>query len=225
MSHPSPESGLPLLVEDEIAVLEDLGHVLRYPSGSVLFGEGEETDFALLIRSGHVKVQIGNPPHIVALRGPGEIIGEMAAVRQKPRSASVFALDDVEALYLPATTWLHFLYDHPRAMHAQLIAADERLEEATRKSVESFLGVEQRLAKGLVELTSKELGIQTENGLALRFSQQDLADLVGASRESVTQVIRKFKERGIVTTGRQVITIRDLPSLSRIAEGNFTASS
>ncbi|MFD9304676.1 Crp/Fnr family transcriptional regulator [Streptomyces sp. NPDC060048] len=223
--NPSFESGMTLLTEEELSTLAEQGHAIRYPPGSILFGEGEETDFALLLRVGHVKVQVGRPPRTVAVRGPGEIIGEMAAVRRKPRSASIVAVEKVEALYIPAMSWLRFLYENPRAMHAQLVAADERLDEATQKSVESYLGVEQRLAKSLVELIEKGLGSSTSRGMELRFSQRDLASLVGVSRESVVQVIRGFKDAGIVDTGRNVSIVTEMARLREIADGKSTSSS
>ncbi|MEU2826547.1 Crp/Fnr family transcriptional regulator [Streptomyces bacillaris] len=222
---PSFESGMTLLTDEELSALADRGHVIRYPPDSILFGEGEETDFALLLRAGHVKVQVGQPPRTVAVRGPGEIIGEMAPVRRKPRSASVVAVENVEALYIPAIAWLRFLYEYPRAMHAQLVAADERLDEATRKSVESYHGVEQRLAKSLVELAQKGLGKATTRGLEFRFNQRDLASLVGASRESVVQVIRGFKEAGIVDTGRNITIVLEMKRLQKVADGESTSSS
>ncbi len=220
----SIDDALPLLTAEEVSVLEDAGPVIRYPAGSVLFGENEETDFALLVRAGHVKVQTGASRRVVAIRGAGEIVGEMAALRRKPRSASVLALDDVEALYLPADSWLRFLYEHPRAMHAQLIAVEERLEEATRKTADSGLGIEQRLAKALLELASGGLGRSTPDGIVLRFGQRELADLVGASRESIVQVIREFKRRGVVTTGRQATILRDMTALGVIARGEVEGS-
>ncbi len=213
------------LTAEELTLLEGAGPVIRYPAGSVLFGEGEETDFALLMRKGHVKIQVGANGRVVAIRGAGEIVGEMAAVRRRSRSASVLALDEVEALYLPGGTWLDFLYDNPRAMHAQLITAEERLEEATRKTGDSNLGVEQRLAKVLVELTSSGLGTPAPEGIVLRLSQRDLADVVGASRESIVQVIRALKRAGVVATGRQATILRDVDTLGAIARGDMTASS
>jgi CRP-like cAMP-binding protein len=148
----------------------------------------------------------------------------MAAVRRKPRSASVIAFDDVEALYLPAARWLRFLYDHPRAMHAQLFASDERLDQATRKIVESDLAIEQRLAKALVELEDSGLGTHDEEGVVLRLSQQDLAALTGASLDSVKKIIRGFKSRDVVGTGRGTMIILNSAALRDIARGDLTAS-
>lgn len=208
-----------LLTSDELAHLIDVGATIRRGEGYIFISEGEETDHVLLIRKGHVKVMAGTPQRMVAIRSAGEIVGEMAAVRRKPRSASIVALDDVEVLLLRADQWLHFLFENPRAMLAQLYAADERLEQATKKIVESDLAVEQRLAKVLVEL-AEILGAPGNEAVVLRFSQQDLATLSGASLDSVKKIIRIFKSMDIVRTGRQVTTIIDLPALHDVASGN-----
>src|ERR671930_530929 len=115
----------------------------------------------------------------------------MAAIRGKPRSASVYALDDVEALHVTGSKWLDFLINHARATLAQLYASQERIEESTRKSVESLLSVE-----------------------------QDLADIAGVSLDSVKQVIRSVRERGMIMTGRQALTIVDIDSLNAISRGD-----
>jgi CRP/FNR family cyclic AMP-dependent transcriptional regulator len=220
------EEATPLLTVEELAKLESLGYTIRRSAGDPFFLEGEHTDFALLIRKGHVKIMAGKPPRTVAIRHAGEIVGEMAAVRKKPRSASVIAFDEVDALFIPATTWRQFLLDNPRAMYAQLVASEERLDQATRKIVESDLAVEQRLARALVELIGNDLGVQSEEGIVLRLSQHDLAALIGASKlDSVKKIIRTFKARDIVATGRQVIAVRDFAALRDIANGAMTATS
>jgi CRP-like cAMP-binding protein len=215
--------GAPLLTEEELLVLESVGRMINRPAGHVFFREGEDADSVVLIRKGHVKVVMGKPPRIVAIRGPGEIVGEVAPIRHKPRSASIIALDEIEVLHLPAAEWLRFLYEHPRAMHAQLVAADERLDQATRKIVESDLAIEQRLAKALVELVDSGVGARTTDGVVLRFSQQDLATLTGASLDSVKKIIRTLKDGKLIGTGRQTLVIHDVAALVEIADGNRTA--
>jgi len=226
MEDPLYEQSHQLLTDEELAGLEEIGHAIRRSAGNAFMLEGEYGDFALLIKKGHVKVVAGSPPRIVAIRGPGDMVGEMAAIRRKPRSASVFALDEVEALYLPAARWLRFLYDHPRAMHAQWAAEAERTEQATRKIVESELAVGQQLAKALTELTDAGIGERTSNGtVELRLSQQDLAAMIGAKKlDSVKKVIRLLKAAGTIATGRQQITILDLAALRDIADGDLAVS-
>jgi CRP-like cAMP-binding protein len=219
---PLPQ-GRPLLTDEELLELDSIGHVIHRPAGHIFIREEEESTFALLIRKGHVKVAIGKPPRTVAIRGPGEMVGEMAAIRQKPRSATVVALDEVEMLHLSARDWLDFLYAHPRAFHAQLFAADERIDQASRKIAESELAVEQRLAKALVELVDKGVGQRDERGVLLRFGQQDLAEMTGARIDSVKKIVRTFKDAELIETGRrQALVVLDIATLTEIADGNRT---
>ncbi len=193
----------PVLTDEELAALEGVGHVIHRPHGSLLLGEGEETDFVLLLRKGMVRIVKGGSGRVISLRGLGEIIGEQAAIRKKPRSASVYAEGDVEALFLSAGAWRQFLLDH--------------LAES------SSLAVEQKVAKALVDLVAKGVGERRDEGVVLRFSQLDLASLVGASRDAVVPVIRKLKADGVVATGRKMIIILDLGAIDAIARGERPA--
>jgi CRP-like cAMP-binding protein len=214
----------PVLTDDELAALESVGQVIHRPAGSLLLGGGEETDFVLVLRKGTVRIVQGCSARVIALRGTGQVVGEQAAITGRARSASVFAEDAMEALYLSANVWRQFLLDHPRAAIAQLAVAYDRLAESDRKLVESSLAVEQKLAKALVELESKGLGVRAEDGIVVRFSQLDLASLMGVSRDAVVPVIRALKANDIVRTGRKKITIRNLDALYEIARGDRMAS-
>ncbi|WP_433266114.1 Crp/Fnr family transcriptional regulator [Actinosynnema sp. CS-041913] len=218
------EEGFPLLNGDELAYLDSIGTPLGpRPPGHVFFQEGEETDEVLLIKSGHVKVVAGKPGHIAAIRKPGDIIGEMAFLRRKPRSASLIAYDEVHVLRISGQSWLNFLYKFPRAMHAQLVAADERLDQATKKFVSSDSAVERKLAQVLIELLSLNLGERVGDRYVLRFSQRDLASLTAASLDAVKKIIRRLREAKILDTGRQTVEIWNQQVLEEIASGNETA--
>ncbi len=217
----------PLLhTDEELRELEEIGHAIRRSAGDPFFMAGEQGDFALLIKKGYVKVMSGSPPRIVDVRGPGAVIGEMAVLGGKPRTASVVAFSDVEALYLPGARWLPFLYGHPRTMHALLVMTDDMADRAVMKSVESELAVERQLAKRVVELMDMGLGEHVSDGsVVLRVSQQDLASLIGAKKlDSVKKVIKQLKANGIVNTGRQVIRIVQPGRFRQIADGDYTVS-
>jgi CRP/FNR family transcriptional regulator, cyclic AMP receptor protein len=226
MDEPSRVEGTLHLRDEDLAALLTLGQMMpARPQGYVFFSEGEQTDYALLILEGHVRVTVGTPHRTIAIRHPGELVGEMAAIRKRPRSASVIAFDEVRALFLPAAKWLQFLDEHRSAIYALLIASEERTEQATRKIGDSDLAVEQRVAKALAELAKEGLGIHTEEGIGLRLGQADLASWIGTSKlDSVKKVIRTFKDAGLISTGRQVITILDPSAIRDIANGDLTAS-
>jgi CRP/FNR family transcriptional regulator, cyclic AMP receptor protein len=220
------KEAMQLLTPEELTELEAIGHAIHRSAGHPFFLEGEPGDFALLIKKGHVKAMRGRPPRIIDIRGPGEIVGEMAVIRERPRMASIIAFDDVEALYLPGAAWLHFLYDHPRAMHALLVMTDDLADRATMKNIESELAIEQQLAKRLVELTDRGLGDRASDGaIVLRLSQHDLAALIGAKKlDSVKKIIARLKASGIVRTSRQAVTIVEPAILRDVADGKFTVS-
>jgi CRP-like cAMP-binding protein len=215
--------------EDSADLEKAFEHVISRKTGQPFFSEGEQTDFALLIQKGHVKVMAGNPLRTIAIRRPGEFVGEMAAIRKTPRSASVIAVcppdQEVVARYLPGTQWHQFLREHPDAMEALLIASEERLDQATRKIVESDLAVEQRVAKAFIELSEEGLGEPSGERIVLRLSQQDLASHIGGSKlDSVKKIIRTFKDAGLISTGRQVTTILNRTVIRDIANGEVTVS-
>ncbi|WP_165964516.1 Crp/Fnr family transcriptional regulator [Actinomadura sp. KC216] len=218
------ERGDPLLTGEETLWLEANGQTLRRSAGHVFFEEGEEADFVLLIREGHVLVSVGRPKRVLAVRGPNELVGEMAPLRGGLRSGSVEAIGDVEVLLISAARWIEFLQAHPRAALAQIAAMDARLEHATRKIVESELAVERRLALALMELLDSGLGQDGDQGIVLRISQQGLAEFAGASLDSVKKTVRTFKSASIVGTARQKMIILDRDALREIAAGERTAS-
>jgi CRP/FNR family cyclic AMP-dependent transcriptional regulator len=220
----SAGAGLTILIEEERQHLHSVGTLLApRSSGHVFFKEGEETDEVLLIKKGHVKVVAGKPGRIAAIRKPGDIIGEMAFLRRKPRSASVIAYDEVLALRIAGQDWLNFLYEYPRAMHAQLVAADERLDQATKKFVGSDWAVERKLSQVLMELRVLELGERIGDKYVLHFNQLDLASLTAASHDAIKKVIRRLKEAKIIDTGRGTVEVWNLEKLADIASGKHIA--
>lgn len=229
MEHSLHEGGIPLFTEEELAALEEIGHTIRRSAGNAFMLEGEYGDFALLIKKGHVKVVASEPSRrssrVVAIRGPRELVGENA-VLGKPRSASVYAFDAVEALYLPAAKLKRFLETHARVSFAMWAAERERTEQATRKIVGSELAIGRQLAMALVELADSGLGEQTsEKSMVLRLSQEDLAEMIGATKiHSVKKVIRLLKASGTISNARGETTILDLATLRGIADGDLPVS-
>lgn len=237
MEDPLPGEGQPLFTQAELAALEEIGHTIRRSAGNAFMLEGEYGDFALLIKKGYVKVVASDPSHVgaetpspkssrvVAIRGPGAMVGENALLG-KPRSASVYAFDDVEALYLPAARLRGFLLTHARASFAMWAAERGRTEQATRKIVESELAIGRQLAVALVELADSGLGERTsEKSTVLRLRQEDLAELIGATKiHSVKKVIQLLKASGTIATGRGKIVILDLATLRTIADGDLPVS-
>jgi len=220
MAAESPARVGALLTEEEISTLEEIGQTQVRPVNTIFMVEGEETDFVLLIRKGIVQVMAGHPARIVGFRRAGEVVGEMAPIRRKPRSATVQAVTDVVAVVILADQWRGFLRDHHDATIAMLNMVDERLDEATRKIVESDFLVERRVAGALLEFAE----VKGETSASSRFtemrvSQADIASLSGVKLPSVKATLAAFRQDQLISTGRERLVIRDSGQLREIATG------
>src|SRR5919206_410278 len=146
------------LEADERAELERLGSVRRYRRGDVLFHQGDDAGAVLVIMSGHVKAAMLNDGRevILAFPGPGELLGELSAIDGEPRSGTVRAIDDVEALVVPGSAFRAFLERRPHIALVLLRSVVARLRTADRQRVDYAVNdVVVRVAGRLVELCDR----------------------------------------------------------------------
>lgn len=213
---------LEALDERARAGLQDRATARSWPAGATLFREGEAADHVLILTSGLVKavaVSEDGQTTTLALRGAGEVLGELAAVDGGTRSASVVAIEPVEALSVPAGAFREFLREQPGAALALLAGITERLRDASRRQAEfGTLDATVRVARILAEL-GDTYGEPVEDGLRVELvSQDELASLCGASREAVARALRTLRGHDVVRTGRRTITITDLDRVRRWPE-------
>jgi len=169
--------------------LEKLGTVRRYRRGDVLFHQGDDAGAVVVLIDGHVKAAMMNDGRevILAFPGPGELLGELSAVDGEPRSGTVRAVDDVEALVIPGSAFRAFLERRPRVALVLLRSVAARLREADRQRVDYAINdVVVRVASRLVDLCDR-YGAEDEAGIdiGLAITQDELAAWAGASREAV----------------------------------------
>jgi CRP-like cAMP-binding protein len=200
------------------AELETLGRRRQFESGAPLFIEGDVSATVMVVRAGRVKVVASaDNGHgtLLAIRGPGEILGDLSAIDGHPRSATGTALERVDAQVIPADDFRNFLAETPGAGLALLRVVIARMRDSDRQRVE--LGARDTLARvamRLLELATS-VGEPTDDGIriAMQLTQDDLADWVAASREGVARALASLRRRGLITTGRREITVVDLDGL------------
>ena len=200
------------------AALASLGRPKRFDAGSPLFLEGDLGGTVMILRCGHVKVfatsDNGNQ-RVLAVRGPGDVLGDLSAIDGRPRSASGIALDAVDAQLVSAQDFRDFLATNTGAALALLRVVIARMRDSDRLRVEfGALDATARVAMRLVELADS-VGEPTERGirLALPLTQDDIAGWVSASREVVARALGSLRRRGLIATARREITILDLSGL------------
>jgi CRP/FNR family transcriptional regulator, cyclic AMP receptor protein len=156
---------------------------------------------------------------ILAFPGPGELLGELSAIDGQPRSGTVRAVDDVEALVIPGSAFRAFLEHKPRIALVLLRSVIARLRTADRQRVDYAVNdVVVRVAGRLVELCDR-FGSEDGSGvhIGLSITQDELAAWVGASREAVAKAMALLRTLGWVQTERRRILVRDLDALRRYA--------
>ncbi len=200
--------------------LEALGTPVQFPSDQTIFWEGQPSRSVLIIHKGSVKVTRRSPDGseiILAIRGPGEVMGDEGVLMGEVRSATVTTITDVGGLDVSAEDLLQFVDEH-HLWQVMYRAAVYRRRESDQRALMARLGVKSRLARWLLELAT-EVGEQVDGRwvIAATMSQHDLAGRIGASRDAVAIELRKLREQGLVSTGRRSIVLHDLDELHRIS--------
>ncbi|MEO3863403.1 Crp/Fnr family transcriptional regulator [Acrocarpospora macrocephala] len=220
MNTPEPGEFLALLTAEEIADFRTAGRPRRWDRGSTVMSEGDKSDWVLVLTSGRVKVSshtaVGTEV-VLAVRGPGALLGDMSAVDGGPRSGTVTALEPIEGIVV--RDFAGFLHEHGRIAVLLLQLITGRLRDADRKRIEyGAFDTTGRVATRLVELAER-YGEATNEGVRvmLPLSQDELAGWTGASREAVSKALRSLRDRGLIETGRRRVIIYDLEGLRKRA--------
>jgi CRP/FNR family transcriptional regulator, cyclic AMP receptor protein len=211
---------LAALDPEQSAALRDHGVVRRFRKGQALFHQGGSSDRVVVLLSGRVKVSTltdDGKEIVLAFRGPGDLLGELSALDGEPRSATVEAIEPLEAIAIPASDFRSFLIGHPDVALLLLQMLSRRLRDADRVRVEfgahDTVG---RVSARLVELAER-YGEPVKRGLqiGLPISQEELAGWTGASREAVSKALQTLRKVGWVITERRRITVLDIEALRR----------
>ncbi len=216
--HPADMPFLKQLGREDAAAL--LTHMRRRnaPRGQPLLRAGAAGDEVVVVLEGRVKLVAYGADHrevVLGLRGPGELIGEMAALGGQRRTASAVAIDDVQAAYLSAEGLRRFLATHPTVALVLIRMLVRRLSEADRDRIDlatqDSVG---RVAKRLVELAADH-GIPDGAGtrIELSLTQDELASWTGATRETVSRALALMRRLGWIGTDHRSITVLDSDAL------------
>jgi len=211
--------------------LEALGRQViqrRYGRHEVIFSQGDPGDGLYIVVEGHVSItrqSIDGDELILSVHDPSEYFGELSLFDGEPRSAGAVSIDDSTVLFLSRSAFRSFIDAHPGALFACLEVIVRQLRRLTDLTDEiALLDVRSRLARRLLRLaeqgvveTGGERGQRGEH--AFRITQQQLASMTGATRESVNKHLNAFVDDGMIRLERGYIRILDRERLERCSEG------
>ena len=210
--------------EEQIRELDKIARHKQYKKNQTVFLPGDRQRLVYLLKKGHIKLCRISPNGkslTVALLEPGEIFGEIEALDNRPTAAvaeSLNALEAVTVCEIQHKDYVRYLHQFPEIAIKvlKLVGARARQLEARMEDL-AFMSVPSRLANLFIELSEK-YGEESSSGIQIRvrLTHQNLADLVGANRETVTAILGEFRRGGIITQKKGYFSLLDKDRLEQI---------
>ncbi len=206
------------LDDSAAATLRASMNLIKLRKGQSLFKEGDDGDHLFVVSSGKVKLgtkSVDGRENLLMILGPGDMFGELSLFDSGPRTATATAVTDSKLLALGQDNVIPWVKEHPE-VSLQLLA---RLASRLRRTNEVvgdlvFSDVPGRVAKALIDLGVK-FGDKRTEGLFVNhdLTQEELAQLVGASRETVNKALADFAQRGWLRLEARSVMILDYERL------------
>jgi CRP/FNR family cyclic AMP-dependent transcriptional regulator len=196
--------------EEQLRALVPLVMRRNAPRGSVIMAEGDRVDSLYIVMSGRLKVMMGEADGkevILGILGPGEIFGEMGLIDDGPRSASVVAIEPCELLLVTRHDFKRCLVESYDTAMTVMRVLVRRLRTADRKIGSlAMLDVYGRVARLLLDLSED---VDGQKVVTKRLPKQDIAKMIGASREMVSMVMKDLEMSGYFEVRGSTIVLRD----------------
>ncbi len=194
----------------------------RLERGDILFREGDQGDTLYVIGEGKVKLgrtSADGRENLIAILGPGEMFGELSLFDPGPRTMTATAVAETQLMGLGNDSLTMLLSGRPEVAKALLAALAARLRRTNEHLADLvFTDVPGRVAKALLDLANR-FGRPVEDGIMVAhdLTQEELAQLVGASRETVNKALADFATRGWLKLEARAVLLLDVDRLKRRA--------
>ena len=190
--------------------------------GDILFREGDQGDRLYVIGEGKIKLGLTSADgreNLLAILGPGEMFGELSLFDPGARTATATAVAETQLIALGHEDLNSFLSGRPAVAAAMLAALARRLRRTNETLADLvFTDVPGRVAKALLDLSNR-FGRPAEDGILVAhdLTQEELAQLVGASRETVNKALADFATRGWIKLEARAVVLMDVERIKRRA--------
>ena len=196
--------------EDQLRMLTSVVTRKSLPRSSTVMASGDATDSLYIVLSGRLKVMMSDAEGkevILSILGPGEFFGEMGLIDDAPRSASVVSIEACELLSIAKRDFKKCLAENFEMAMAVMRGLVRRLREADRKIGSlALLDVYGRVARLLLDMSEN---VEGEKVVTKRLPKQDIAKMIGASREMVSRVMKDLQMGGYIEVRGSNIVLRD----------------
>jgi len=205
---------------------EDIKYATAYPKGAVLFVEGQAPRGIFVLCKGRVKLSIcanDGKTLIFKIADPGEVLGLSATVSGKPYELTAETIDPCQINFVKREDFLRFLKDHAEACFKVAEQLSEKYNNACRevRSLGLSHSAGEKLAKLLWEWSSRNgEAVKPEPRVKLSLTHEEIAQMIGTSRETVTRLFADLKKRQIVQAKGATLVIRNKAALKALASTN-----
>ena len=196
--------------EEQLRVLTTMVTRKSAPRSTTIMAGGDPTDSLYIVLSGRLKVMMSDSEGkevILAILGPGEFFGEMGLIDDEPRSATVISIEPCELLSIAKRDFKKYMAENFDMTMAVMRGLVKRLREADRKIGSlALLDVYGRVARLLLDMAEN---VDGEKVVTKRLPKQDIAKMIGASREMVSRVMKDLQTGGYIEMRGSTIVLRD----------------
>jgi CRP/FNR family cyclic AMP-dependent transcriptional regulator len=203
----------------ELSRLAELCRERAYPKGSIIVFEDDPGDSFFIVRKGRVKVVlVGEDGRevILSVLGVSDHFGELSLIDGQPRSAHVISMEDASLIILRREDFRRRVEASPTVAWALLNELSRRLRKADDQiGGLVLLDVHGRIARLLLDEATASVTAPT---IAKQLTHQTIAQMIGASRETVSRAMKDFQDRGLITVQRRQITLANRPALEQLAQ-------
>jgi len=209
-----------------LQTFESIKYATAYPQRAVLFVQGQLPCGVFVLCKGSVKLSINSPngrTRIVKLAEPGEVLGLSATISGKPYNMTAETIDPCQVNFVKRDDFLRFLKDDVEACFKVAEELSDKYHNACEEVCSLGLShsAAEKLAKLLLEWSSKNgESAKEEPRLKLRLTQEEIAQMIGTSRETVARLFAQMKKRQIVQSKGSILVIRNTAALHEIADHN-----
>ena len=210
-----------VMSHDEMERLASLSTMCEFKKGAAIYLLDEPSEHVYLLKEGTIKIsRLGQDGQeiILDIIAPGEIFGEMALLGEDSRTTMAEAAEDSLICSIRKSDFFNFFSaGNDLAFKVLKLVGLKRVEIETRLEELAYCTVSERIASLLLRM-AKRHGVKEERGVKIRprLTHRDIAFLVGATRETVTEQLNEMKAKGLIDTSFMSITIRDLESLRKL---------
>jgi len=202
------------LSEDEFKRLEHIFQVKTYRKNQIIFLEEETGNYMYIVLAGKVKVTkstAGGKETILAIHQPGDFFGEMALLDGRTSPATVSAMEDCRIATIYNADFQRLLMGNEKVVRQIIQVLCTRLRQVWSQVQDlSYSTADDRIRAGILQLSRKH-GVQDARGIIidLKITHQELAELVGTSRETVTRTLARLQKQGILQLDqRRIVLLR-----------------